>query len=245
MSVRLLSRFALVILGTTLVVGCSSLDGVMKDAGAIGKIVDAPKLKTTKADALLKEIEELNAGLEATSGMINTSTETVHAVIAPYKAGQFPVLTKNWETIQAEIKKAQGKNKKLAKAQLKTYEEQMAARAIVAAGMLDNSKQRKALFGKMKVAEVDQLKTAGKKLKEIPDRNKAIVAKVPDIMDRGVQAAADITKQIAENPLSALEGEKLLKKINKAVGAAKKIPTQAEKQIDAATKLLKLLGDIL
>lgn len=245
MSLRLVSVLSALLVVASSAAGCSGLDGVMDDASAIGKVVDAPKLKTKQADALLKEIQELNAALDATTGMINTSTETVHAVIAPYKAGEFPVLTKNWETIQAELKKAQGKDKKLAKAQLKTYEDQMAARTIVAAKILENNKKRKALFGKMKVAEVDQLKAAGKKLKEVPDRNQAIADKVPGIMDRGVQVAADLTKQIADNPLSALEGQKLLKKVNKAVGEAKKIPGTAQKQIDAANTLLKLLGDIL
>ncbi len=225
--------------------GCSSLNGLMDSAGEIGKIVDAPKLNTKEADALLKELDAINAELEDISGSINSSTEGVHAVIAPYKAGEFPVLTKNWDTINAELKKAKGKKKQQAQAQKKTYEQEMAARTVAAAAILENKDKRKALLGKLKAPELQQLKDAGQKLKAIPDRNTALAGRVPALIDRSVAVVADLTKQIVDNPLAALEGEKVLKKVNKSVAAVQKIPKEAKKQVKAVKALLKLLDDIL
>lgn len=225
--------------------GCSTLDSVLGAADDVNKMLDEAKINTKAADDLMKELQGINTELEDINGSIYTSTETVHAVVAPYKAGEFPVLTKNWETVNAELKKAKGKQKKEAQARKKTYEAEMAARALAAATILDSKEKRKALLGKLKAPELQMLRDAGKKLKAIPDRNIALTDRVPKLIDKSVEVIADIGKQVADNPAKALDAEKIIKKLNKSVAEAKRIPTEAKKQLKSVKALLKMLEDLL
>ncbi|GEM_PF-5093993 len=223
--------------------GCGEFEKYLDKAGDINKVIGGGKLNTSEVDSLLAEITSINTELTNLSGTIYQSSEAVHAALAPYRAGQFPILTYNWETVKAELDR--NPRSKKARSKLKTYEEQMALRGVVAAEMLKDKSKRKALLKKLKVTELEQLKGAAKALRDIPSRNKAAIARIPKLAGRSKGIVTDLLNQIKANPLVALDAQKLVKRVNTAIKEVKAMPKLLKKQLSAVQDLIKMLEDLL
>lgn len=211
-----------------------------------GGLVKKSKYDTKKVDTLLKDIDAVVAQYEEATDRVWNSSEIVQNLVATYKAGEFPVLTKNW----AVLKDAFGKVKDDAERSLllkekDLYRQQMGARAKAMEEFLQDPTRKADLKGKFTVPEKDQLKTVYGDLKAVPDKDKAIADQATALVGQIPALLADLGKQVTEDPLKAGDYKKLMDRLNKGTEKLTAIPTELGEQLKAVELLVSVLAGLV
>lgn len=218
----------------------------MVASAQFGGLVKKSKFDTKKVDTLLKDIDGVVAQYEEASDKLWNSSEIVQNLVATYKAGEFPVLTKNW----AVLKEAYGKVKDDAEKSLllkekDLYRQQMGTRAKAMEDFFQDPTRKADLKGKLSIPEKEQVKTVYTDLKAIPGKDKAIVDQATALAGQIPAMVADLGKQLLEDPLKAGDYKKMIDRLNKGVEKLTAIPTELTEQMKAVELLLGVLGGLL
>ncbi len=218
----------------------------MVASAQFGGLIKKSKFDSSKVDKLLKDIDALVAEYEEASDKVWNSTEIVQGLVAQYKSGEFPVLTKNWAVLKEEFQKVKDDAEKSVLIKQKDlYRQEMATRAKAMEDFFQDPTRKADLKGKLTVPEKDQVVAAYTGLKEVPGKDKAILERVPGLTGQIPGLIADLGKQVLEDPLKAGDYKKLIDKLNKGLERLTVIPTELGEQIKAVELLLGVVASIV
>lgn len=204
------------------------------------------KYDTKKVDKLLKDIDALVAEYEEGTAQLWEGTEIVQNLVAQYKGGDFPILTKNWAVLKKAYKDAKNDAERtLVIKEREIYRGEMDKRAAAVEEFIKDPARKADLKGKITIPEKEQLQTVQKNISTLPEKDKAIIDRIPALVGQVPGLVADLTKQIAEDPLKAGDYQKMIDKLNKGAEKLQAIPGELEKQLKAVDVLLGVLGDLL
>lgn len=218
----------------------------MVASAQFGGLIKKSKFDTSKVDKLLKDIDALVGEYEEASEKLWNSSEVIQGLVAQYKAGEFPVLTKNWAVLKEEFQKVKDDAEKTVLIKQKDlYRQEMAARAKAMEDFFQDPTRKADLKGKLQVPEVEQLKVAYGGVKDLPAKDKAILDRVPGLTAQIPGLLADLGKQVLEDPLKAGDYKKLIDRLNKGMERLTVIPTELGDQLKAVELLLGVFASIL
>jgi hypothetical protein len=208
--------------------------------------VEGSAYDTKEANEVLKDLDALGLECEEGTMKIRTGTETVQALVAKGKGGDFPVLTKKWKSIQAEADKL-GKDarKKFLIKQEDLYLGELLQRTVAMEAFLKDPVKAADFKAKLSGPDKKELQGVNKGFKGLLKKHKASLKRTPTIVAKVPGVVAELGKQTAKDPLRSGDYQKLVKKLNKGEKKAQKVPQELDKQVNDIQKMLGIMKGIV
>lgn len=187
---------------------------------------------------LLKEIDQINEEFELATAEFWGATELFQSVIEPYTDGKMPILSQNWALVLENLGKAKSEVEKKAALDLrKGYVREMEDRKKFVEGIMQDPEGTLKLKTSLNTDDLDKLTKIPGMLKKVVDMDTRVAGKLGETAKKIPDQVANLTKQIAKDPLKAADYKDLVGKLEKGKSKLDEIPEEAGRQTKAADSM--------